>query len=113
MRALWRKERATIRDLHREICQDRELAYTTVATVVERLARKKLLRRISRSRIHEYVPTSTERQTLTAAMEESALFDDDLAPLVALLVKNKSRLTREDIAALEKLAKYFRRRPNA
>lgn len=43
MHEFWRRGAATVRDIHRTVGPRRELAYTTVMTVVSRLADKGLL----------------------------------------------------------------------
>lgn len=110
---LWQRGPTTIRDVHRVLSADRTLAYTTVATIVGRLAKKRLLRRSSKTRkAHRYVPVVSEQDVIAAAVDEAfaKLLEHDMAPAIAALFRHKSRLTRRDIAALEKLVRQLRKR---
>jgi predicted transcriptional regulator len=57
MEAVWRVGDATVRDVHAELADRRDLAYTTVMTTMARLAGKGLLERDTRGLAHRYRPT--------------------------------------------------------
>jgi predicted transcriptional regulator len=63
LRALWSLEEASVRDVQRAIADKRTLAYTTVMTLLDRLARKGLVSRRKVSRAFLYAP-QTPRDTL-------------------------------------------------
>lgn len=110
---LWRRGPTTIADVHRVLSADRTLAYTTVATIVGRLAKKKLLRRAGKTKkAHRFAPAVSEREVIAAALEEvfAKLLDRDMTPAITALAKNKSYLTQGNIGALEKLVTQLRRR---
>ena len=56
MKAVWRKPPATVRDVQEEIRPARDLAYTTVLTIMDRLYQKGFLTRRLESRTHYYEP---------------------------------------------------------
>lgn len=70
---LWGTDQAqTVRQVHQALCIDRDLAYTTVMTVLQRLARKNLVTQIRDDRAHRYAPTHG-RDELVAGLMVDAL----------------------------------------
>jgi predicted transcriptional regulator len=63
LRALWSLEEASVRDVQSAIADKRTLAYTTVMTLLDRLARKGLVARRKVGRAFLYTP-QTPRDTL-------------------------------------------------
>ncbi len=59
MEILWRKNQASVREVHETLAKERNIAYTTVMTVMSRLAEKGLLRREQQGRAYLYAPTQT------------------------------------------------------
>jgi predicted transcriptional regulator len=62
----------TVRQVHQALCINRDLAYTTVMTVLQRLARKNLVAQIRDDRAHRYTPTHG-RDELVAGLMVDAL----------------------------------------
>ena len=62
----------TVRQVHDALCTKRELAYTTVMTVLQRLARKGLVAQIRDDRAHRYAPVNG-RDELVAGLMVDAL----------------------------------------
>jgi predicted transcriptional regulator len=62
----------TVRQVHQALCTNRDLAYTTVMTVLQRLARKNLVAQIREDRAHRYEPTHG-RDELVAGLMVDAL----------------------------------------
>jgi len=56
MKAIWRHPPATVREVQEAIRPARNLAYTTVMTIMDRLYHKGFLTRTLRSRAHNYEP---------------------------------------------------------
>jgi len=56
MKAVWRHNPITVKDVQAAIHDDRPLAYTTVMTVMHRLDLKGFLARTLRSKAHYYEP---------------------------------------------------------
>ena len=54
MEAVWDRGDASVREVHEVLLADRELAYTTVMTVMSRLADKGVLQREKRGRAYVY-----------------------------------------------------------
>lgn len=73
MRVLWDAGAPmTVREVHLQLCTQRRLAYTTVMTVLDRLAKKDLLDRDRDGRAWRYRPASS-RKEVAADMLRSAL----------------------------------------
>ncbi|HTM85376.1 MAG TPA: BlaI/MecI/CopY family transcriptional regulator, partial [Mycobacterium sp.] len=62
----------TVRQVHEVLVTDRDLAYTTVMTVLQRLAKKGLVVQLRDDRAHRYAPTRS-RDELVAALMVDAL----------------------------------------
>ncbi|GAC52484.1 BlaI/MecI/CopY family transcriptional regulator [Gordonia amicalis] len=101
MDTLWAgSEPKTVRQVHAELSRDRSLAYTTVMTVLQRLAKKNLVTQIRDDRAHKYVPTHP-REDLVASLMVDALSEAD-APgsRHAALVSFVGRVGADEAAAL-------------
>ena len=73
MARLWdAPEPLTVRQVHAGILADRDLAYTTVMTVLDRLAKKKLVVRTMEDRAYKYAPAQS-RAEMTASLMFDAL----------------------------------------
>lgn len=57
MELVWKENPASVRDVHELLAQKRSIAYTTVMTVMSRLAEKGLLERQQHGRAYLYAPT--------------------------------------------------------
>ncbi len=62
METVWRLGETTVRDVHAELAQRRDLAYTTVMTTMARLASKGLLSRDTSGLAHRYRPTVSREE---------------------------------------------------
>ncbi|MHB8792184.1 MAG: BlaI/MecI/CopY family transcriptional regulator [Thermoleophilia bacterium] len=68
MELLWKESPASVRDIHENLASERSIAYTTVMTVMGRLAEKGLLIREQHGRAYLYVPTQTREQFCSDAI---------------------------------------------
>ncbi len=75
MEVLWAAPDAlTVADVHKELMRDRSLAYTTVMTVLDRLAKKDLATRELVGRAWNY--RAADPQHVVVAREMGALLED-------------------------------------
>ena len=73
MTQLWNAgEPLTVRRVHELLSRDRDLAYTTVMTVLDRLAKKGVVTQQRADRAYRYAPAQT-REEMTAALMLDAL----------------------------------------
>lgn len=100
MDCLWAAEHpCSVRAVHSELAASREIAYTTVMTVLDRLSRKQLVSRTREGRAYHYSPVHS-RAELTAEMMHDALSVDGL-DRTAALVHFADGVTAQEAAALQ------------
>lgn len=61
----------TVREIHDSISEEREIAYTTVMTVLDRLAKKGLVTRERDGRAWRYQPVSTSEELTAHLLRDS------------------------------------------
>ena len=103
MTCLWTRGQGTVADVYKELATQRELAYTTVKTIMERLAEKGVLQRDRRQRAYVYTPTQSQeafvRQVSDAVL--NGLFEDFGATISAHLLEETVRQC--DLEELDRL----------
>lgn len=72
MNVVWSEGCATVRCVCDTICQERDIAYTTVMTTMDRLTKKKLLKRVKVGKAYEYQATKS-REELNASMSQEII----------------------------------------
>lgn len=109
MEHLWSSsEPQTVRQVHETLARERELAYTTVMTVLQRLAKKHLVVQQRDDRAHRYTPVY-QREELVASLMVDALKQADrsegraaaLVHFVGRVGPDEATALREALAALE------------
>lgn len=70
MERLWARGNATIGEIHHDLERERQIAFNTVMTVMNRLVDKGLLTRSRRGRRYRYAP-SQDRDALMASVSRS------------------------------------------
>ncbi|MBL7258464.1 BlaI/MecI/CopY family transcriptional regulator [Paractinoplanes lichenicola] len=77
MTQLWDAgEPLTVRQVHERLSRQRDLAYTTVMTVLDRLAKKGVVQQQKADRAYKYAP-SQSREEMTASVMLDALSSSD------------------------------------
>lgn len=101
MKAVWARGDATVRDVYEALLERRQIAYTTVMTMMNVLEKKGHLRKKEEGRSFVYRPTRPQRQVVGSMVREfvERVFAGDAAPLLAHLVENE-KLTSEELDAL-------------
>ena len=100
MDVLWAsQEEQSVRDVHTQLLADARIAYTTVMTVLGRLAKKHVVVRQQHQRAWWYRPASSKAQFLAGEMaqvlgEAGAARSDTLVELVRLLSGPDRRVLR-------------------
>jgi predicted transcriptional regulator len=96
MDRLWsRGEPSTVREVLTDL--QRNIAYTTVLTVMDNLYRKGWLRREPAGRANRYSPVNTREQYVAQIMGRAL---DDSGDRAEALMHFVGRMTRDDAAAL-------------
>jgi len=109
MEVLWEREdagreAATARDVSRALAGDRDLAHTTVMTVLDRLAKKGFLERERDGRAWRYHPVASREMYVTelmlGALNETGDRDAALAHFVRSVSRDEVDVIRQALAAL-------------
>ena len=105
MKVVWRLEHATVRDVYEALRANREIAYTTVMTMMKILEDKKYLTKTRVDRAYEYRPAQPRHQVVGAMVKDflDRVFDGAAAPLLVHLAKD-SRLSKADKDMIRKLS---------
>ena len=115
MEVLWKGEDYTVRDVCRQLRRRREIAYTTVMTVMSRLFDKGLLGRRKRAKAYVYrAAMSRERliQSIVGRVIEG-LMSDFAAPTMSKFVDSVQRQDPEKMDELGRLIEEKRRKDDA
>ncbi|MCE5322650.1 BlaI/MecI/CopY family transcriptional regulator [bacterium] len=103
----------TVRDASIQFGEERELARTTVLTVMERLRKKGYLKRKSRKGVFEYSPYLKKSDLLKKLISSFAdkVLGGSIDPLVAYLAEDAD-LSDEQISELQRLLEGKRKNKN-
>ncbi|GGL17081.1 BlaI/MecI/CopY family transcriptional regulator [Mangrovihabitans endophyticus] len=100
MAQLWDAgEPLTVRAVHERLSRRRELAYTTVMTVLDRLAKKGVLVQARDGRAYRYAPAQSREEMTAALMMDALSAAPDDAARDAALAHFVGRLRPEDLTA--------------
>ena len=96
----------SVRDVHAALIRDRDLAYTTVMTVLDRLAKKGLVVRESAGRAYLYSAVQTREEMVAEVMHDAldGTEKDRTAALVAFVGRispDEAATMRQALARLE------------
>jgi predicted transcriptional regulator len=90
LRFLWLKEQASVREVHDELAQTKDVGYTTTLKLMQIMFEKKLVVREDKSKVHIYKPNisqeSTQRQFLPKFID--TLFSGSSTQLVMQALGN-------------------------
>ena len=88
MQALWKKGEATVGEVHAALTEERPLAVTTVATLLSRLEKQRLLSHRSEGRQFVYRPLVSEHDRRTSMLSDvtERLFGGDVTAVVSHLL---------------------------
>jgi BlaI family transcriptional regulator, penicillinase repressor len=105
MKVVWRLGKATVRDVYEALRLNREVAYTTVMTMMKILEEKGYVKKTRVERAYEYRPAKPRHQVIGAMVRDflDRVFDGAAAPLLVHLAKDK-RLSKEDRELIRRLA---------
>jgi predicted transcriptional regulator len=109
MECIWEMGSASVRGVHECLLGRRDIAYTTVMTVMSRLAEKGLLARRQDGRAYIYTPVQTRDAFCTGVVKRvmAGLFGSAGRPVLAHFVES---LTEEDQAELDLLSELIARK---
>lgn len=95
-------EPQTVRQVHEALSAQRDLAYTTVMTVLQRLARKNLVSQIRDDRAHQYAPVHGRDELVAGLMVDALDQAADSGDRQAALVHFVERVGADEAEALRR-----------
>ncbi len=106
MEIIWAQGETTVRQVHKKLQPKRKLAYTTVMTVMSRLADKGILQRVRQGAAYLYRPASSREEFLHSSVRKvmQELVRDFTAPTIQQFVES---IEREDPKKIEELARLI------
>jgi BlaI family penicillinase repressor len=104
MRALWKGERLSAREVHDRVAPGRGWAYSTTRTILERMVEKELVEKASFHGIYLYRPRLSRPAGLARMVRDFAerVAEIGAAPVVSLFAGSES-WSDEEVAELERL----------
>lgn len=102
MDVLWKRQEATVLDIHDELREERRIAQSTVATLLSRMEAKGVVGRRADERQHVFYATVTREQVRRTVVSEFSevterLFSGDVAGLISQLLTTRD-VRPEDLA---------------
>ena len=92
----------TVRQVHEALSEQRDLAYTTVMTVLQRLAKKNLVSQIRDDRAHQYAPVHGRDELVAGLMVDALDQAADTGSRHAVLVHFVERVGADEAEALRR-----------
>lgn len=98
MNVIWRLSECTIKDVQTELAEERELAYTTVATVMKILEQKHMIISHKNDRVHTYQPLVAKKAYESLSLKHLAenLFQGSPSSMVLRLIGDEA-LDQEEL----------------
>ena len=105
MKVVWRLEKATVREVYEALLTRRDIAYTTVMTMMKILEEKGFLKKTRIDRAYQYRPSQPRHQVIGAMVRDflDRVFDGAAAPLLVQLARD-GRLSKGDKETIRRLA---------
>ena len=111
MKVLWQRGSATVREVYEELRKERQLAYTTVLTMMGILEHKGYVKKTAGARAYIYSPKRPQTQVVGGLVNDfvSRVFDGSAKPLLVHLIESRD-LSAEELDELRKLLREKRGR---
>ena len=104
MKVIWDLDRATVRDVYETLRKQRQIAYTTVLTMMKILETKGYLKKTQADRAFVYRPSRPRQQVVGSMVREfvERVFDGAAGGLLLHLAKD-STLSKEERQRIRRL----------
>lgn len=101
MKVVWKLETATVRDVYEHLRKTRDLAYTTVLTMMKILEQKGYVKKTRAEKAFVYRPAKPRAQVIGGMVREfmDRVFDGASRPMLLHLVK-EAKLSEKERKAL-------------
>ena len=97
MKIVWRKEEATVRDVHAALNEKRVIAYTTVMTLMRILEGKGYLTKATNEKAHVYRPAKPRQQVIGGMVRDflDRVFDGASDALLVHLARDNKLTAKQ------------------
>lgn len=111
LQSLWAKPKSSVAEVHAELLPERDLAYTTIATMLRKMEARGLVTHAEEGRTYLYsaVVRSEDVNRSAGSHFVERLFEGSLTDAVSHLLTTRE-VSREELDQLEKLIKDAKRR---
>jgi predicted transcriptional regulator len=111
LKVIWQRGQASVREVYNDLLKQREIAYTTVLTMMGILERKGHLQKTRGERAYVYSPVESQDETQQRMVKEfvDRVFNGSAGPLLVHLVAD-SAISKEELAEVESLVKRKRKK---
>ena len=112
MNALWQDHPATARQITDRLGEDVNWAYTTVKTMLTRLAKKKAVKERKKNNVGIYQPVLSREKARRSALKSLAnqAFDGAFGPLMHFLVEEQKISVKQKTELIAALKEHDRKR---
>src|SRR5580692_354187 len=109
MKVVWKLESATVRQVYEVLLKKRQIAYTTVMTMMKILEQKGFLKKRQEDRAYVYTPAQPQKQVVGGMVREfvNRVFNGSAEPLLLHLVEDQ-HLTESDLEEIRKAIRISR-----
>jgi len=107
MKVVWERGRVTVRDVYQTLLERRQVAYTTVMTMMNILEQKGFLKKSAGDdRAYLYEPAKSRKSVMREMVNEfvERVFGGSANPLMLHLIEDE-HVTRKDLDDLRKLVR--------
>ncbi len=110
MGVVWEIGEATVQDVQRALEPRRPLAYTTVMTVMSRLAQKGFLQRRKEGRAYVYAPAASQERYAGSQLRSLVrrLYEGASGKAIAHLLETDDNVSQQELERLEALIRARR-----
>jgi predicted transcriptional regulator len=111
LKLIWRRGRATVREVYLDFLQERKIAYTTVLTMMGVLERKGHLKKKRGERAYVYFPAQPQARVMDGMVREfvNRVFSGSRKPLMVHLVEDAD-IDAEELDEIEALLRERRKK---
>ena len=104
MKTVWQKGKVTVRDVYEALRETRNLAYTTVLTVLGTLTEKGIVHREMRDRTYVYRPRVSHEEAVSRNLQYLAgkFFEGSARSLAAHMIDSE-KLSRQELEELQRM----------
>jgi BlaI family penicillinase repressor len=106
MKVIWERGEATVRDVVAALSEQRQIAYTTVMTMMNILEQKGHLKKRQVDRAYIYKPAHAQEQVIGSMVRDfvDRVFNGSAAPLLVHLVDDK-KLTEKELNEIREIVR--------